>query len=77
MIQRSERKCECGPGLAVLQRNEPIETSREWEKRCHDANDQVFLLNVALARANKSRDYFSTKLQLALSEVSLPKIVEL
>ena len=76
-IPRGERKCEQGPTLGVLQRNELIDYCRQWKNRCHDATDQVYLLNVALARATKSTDYFSTKLQLVLSEGSLPEIAEL
>ena len=76
-ILRGERKCEQGPILGVLQRNELIDSHRQWKSRCHDATDQVYLLNVALARANKSIDYFSTKLQLVLSEESLPEIAEM
>ena len=76
-IPRGERKCEQVPSWGVLQRNELIDSYREWQARCHDATDQVYLLNVALARANTSRDYFSTKLQSVLREGSLPEIAEL
>jgi hypothetical protein len=71
-VLRGEQKCEQGPILGVLQRNELIDLCREWESRCHNATDQVYLLNVALARATKLIDYFSTKLQSKLSDGFLP-----
>jgi hypothetical protein len=61
----------------MLQRSELIESCREWESRCHAANDHVFLLNSILTRVIKSRNYFSIKLQFVLIEGSIPKIAKL
>ena len=77
IVPRDERKCEQRATLGVLHRNELIDSCRQWKSKCHDATNQVYLLNVALARANKSTYYFSTKLQLVLNKGSLPEIAEL
>ena len=61
----------------MLQRNELLDLCRKWEAGCHDAIDQVYLLNVALASANKPRDYSSKKRHSVLREGFLPEITKL
>ena len=61
----------------MLQKNELTDSSRHWKSKCYDATDQVYLLNVALVRANKLTNYFSTKLKLVLSKGSLYEIAQL
>jgi hypothetical protein len=68
IVPKGEQKCEQGSRWDMLQRKKLIKSCRRWESKCHEANDQVFLLNSTLIRVLKSRNYFSIKLQSILAK---------
>lgn len=76
-VQKDQWKCALGVGLDILHTYDLLESYRKWKRRCQTTNDHIFLLDVALTRVAKSKDYFSIKLESVFSEGFFREITEL
>jgi hypothetical protein len=61
-FKRGTRVCQKGTKLENLQREELLETAREWQRRCQNVTGQAYFLNIALMRLSKTKVQLSDRL---------------
>jgi hypothetical protein len=76
-FKRGTRVCQKGTKLENLQREELLETAREWQRRYQNVTGQAYFLNIALMRLSKTKVQLSDRLEEACKSGSLPELAEL